>query len=320
MTRSLLLLALLSLPGLAFAGNDTLVCHVSGNGNVQELWVNANAEAAHLAHGDTAPGTWYLDADGDGVGDGPGVVACTAPDGYVGVDGDCDDADAGTNPGGEEVCGDGLDNDCDGEIDEDCWSVNFGSCPVPTETTVCEIDLVDGSIACDNGTPISLYPSFGSGLVYQLDMTDWTVAVPEFETSDPSGYWFSIGNSPSNNGWGGDGSQFSNDTEMFMYNNTAIVWSNDISGSYQALTIPNSTDPAGDFVTAVVCDGYFGWESSTVAADLTTNDIFQIDGNESDPQAGGLNDTQLYLSVDRVIQSSFRSGLGVDTLTVTFGR
>ncbi|MDW7773947.1 MAG: putative metal-binding motif-containing protein [Desulfobulbaceae bacterium] len=33
---------------------------------------------------------------------------------------DCDDNDAATNPGAEEICGDGLDNDCDGLIDEGC--------------------------------------------------------------------------------------------------------------------------------------------------------------------------------------------------------
>ena len=36
-------------------------------------------------------------------------------DGYI--EDDCDDNDANINPGSEELC-DGVDNDCDGEIDE----------------------------------------------------------------------------------------------------------------------------------------------------------------------------------------------------------
>ncbi len=76
--------------------------------------------------GDTDEGctTWYEDADGDGYGN-PSVFTESIPQpiGYVDVAGDCDDdpvTGPAVNPGVAEVCEDGIDNDCDGEIDEGC--------------------------------------------------------------------------------------------------------------------------------------------------------------------------------------------------------
>jgi hypothetical protein len=42
-------------------------------------------------------------------------------DGYSVADGDCDDYDEDTNPAATEIIGDGVDNDCDGMIDETKW-------------------------------------------------------------------------------------------------------------------------------------------------------------------------------------------------------
>ena len=62
--------------------------------------------------------TFYADADGDGYGDaGSTTSACSAPEGYVADNTDCNDADAAVNPGATEVCN-GVDDNCDGNIDE----------------------------------------------------------------------------------------------------------------------------------------------------------------------------------------------------------
>lgn len=57
---------------------------------------------------------WYADEDGDGYGTGAATLACEPPSGHVSNAEDCDDTDATVAPSAEEVCGDEVDQDCDG--------------------------------------------------------------------------------------------------------------------------------------------------------------------------------------------------------------
>ncbi|MCK6503867.1 hypothetical protein L6R53_10785 [Myxococcota bacterium] len=60
--------------------------------------------------------TWYADADEDDWGvEDETVQACDEPEGYAADPGDCEDGDEAVNPDAQEVCNDGVDNDCDGQ-------------------------------------------------------------------------------------------------------------------------------------------------------------------------------------------------------------
>jgi|GEM_PF-4040211 len=62
--------------------------------------------------------TFYADSDADTYGD-PAVtsLACSAPAGFVADHTDCDDTSASIFPGASEICN-GVDDSCDGQVDE----------------------------------------------------------------------------------------------------------------------------------------------------------------------------------------------------------
>ena len=108
--------------------------------------------------------TWFADGDGDGVGDsGVTTEACDQPTGYVAVDGDCDDANAGAFPGNVETC-DGVDNDCDGDLDEadaadaltwygDLDADGFGDAASPMAACDQPVGYVSDDTDCDDSDP-----------------------------------------------------------------------------------------------------------------------------------------------------------------------
>ncbi len=104
--------------------------------------------------------TWYTeDADDDGYGpDDSMVVDCDAPSGSVSLGGDCDDTDPTLNPGETDLC-DGVDNDCDGELDEAVVEGRFLMSGDTSEDAVLSINPDDASAveitSLTTSTPIS---------------------------------------------------------------------------------------------------------------------------------------------------------------------
>ncbi len=108
---------------------------------------------------------WYLDYDGDGYGD-PNFPStdCNPGNGYVSNDNDCNDLNATAYPDAPEVC-DGIDNDCDGDVDGNLTSVFYqdadgdGYGDPNNPATVCDTSngLVENSDDC-NDAEASAFP------------------------------------------------------------------------------------------------------------------------------------------------------------------
>lgn len=110
--------------------------------------------------------TYYLDADRDGYGNSDiSTTTVERPDGYAVLGGDCNEINAMVNPGASEVC-DGIDNNCNGEIDEDTKisyyqdldGDTYGNISVATSSCSAPSGFTDDNTDCDD-TASTTYPS-----------------------------------------------------------------------------------------------------------------------------------------------------------------
>jgi hypothetical protein len=64
---------------------------------------------------------YYPDVDGDGYGNtAASIKSCAPPVGFITIGGDCNDNNATIRPGAAEVCGNFIDDNCNGQTDENC--------------------------------------------------------------------------------------------------------------------------------------------------------------------------------------------------------
>ena len=104
----------------SFAAGEVITC-------VMTTSLNATATSNSITILTSAtPTLWYKDADNDLYSDGTSQNSCTKPDGYkaaaalTALSGDCDDNNINAHPGATEICGNGIDDNCNGQVDEGC--------------------------------------------------------------------------------------------------------------------------------------------------------------------------------------------------------
>ncbi|MDP6931981.1 MAG: putative metal-binding motif-containing protein [Myxococcota bacterium] len=130
--------------------------------------------------------TWYYDEDCDMYGDASiSSTSCEEPESHVENGDDCDDADTATNPDVAEICCDGIDNDCDGDVDGDDESCQLDLSALECSVDTCPSDSLAvvtpvGAAFCGG----DLWVVDGSGdLMIQVDTTDGVVLSVDEEYS-----------------------------------------------------------------------------------------------------------------------------------------
>lgn len=135
---------------IAFGGNDC-----------DDTLASVNPNAAEVCNDS-------VDNNCDGLIDGMDSNKCPAPSTCTDadVDGffaqadcttaqDCNDSEGTTFPGAEELCGDGIDNDCDGSVDENCDIANAdGATIYETSCASCHGDLPGSDVCGDDAKDI----------------------------------------------------------------------------------------------------------------------------------------------------------------------
>jgi len=129
---------------------------------------------------------FYIDDDGDGYGDPQQEVrSCDPVANTVEDDTDCDDTDAGINPGATEIVGDGIDQDCDLDDGGDPTADGDGDgltdleeLDIGTDPTNADSDgdgIPDGDEVTDVDNPED---TDGDGLIDALDDDDDGDGIP----------------------------------------------------------------------------------------------------------------------------------------------
>lgn len=149
-------------PGYVLQGGDCQDDDPAINPGAEELCSFADEDCDGEP---MAPSTYFRDVDGDGYGDASDILPglCEPPEGYVEVAGDCAPEDPAVHPGAIEIPDNGIDDNCDGHVDE---------VVVPSETVGDDLTLAPPAMPTPSAGPAPVggagagvdLPSPGAGM------------------------------------------------------------------------------------------------------------------------------------------------------------
>lgn len=140
--------------GDGYYNDSTLICDIPiGNGWTLVRPINGVGDCNDSDAMINPSTIWYHDGDGDGYF-GTRLIQCLIPTGIGwsllpgNGSGDCDDSNSAINPGVAEICGNGIDDNCNNFFDEGCFSVS-----ATTTAITCNGGKATITASALNGTP-----------------------------------------------------------------------------------------------------------------------------------------------------------------------
>jgi 3',5'-cyclic AMP phosphodiesterase CpdA len=204
---------------------------------------------------------------------------------------------------------------------------------VPKPANSCYLDFNTGENTCQPPCAVVQPYEPNGGIdwalkraVMEINMENQQSIEMKIEISEPGGNWLlNIGNSPSNNGAGGDGGDFSNDSELniaFDESWELEVYGNDYSIDAgiprPLLNLVDFLGRGADTIRIKIGDGRLWVRTELNGQKLNEVTLFDNDYifrlGASDAECNCL-DYQYYAAFNRVIYDSRRTGSGVDRVT-----
>jgi hypothetical protein len=179
------------------------------------------------------------------------------------------------------------------------------------------IDLVDNCFGTRYPAAISLVNSSGQGhallkLVLDAKNTEFTRARIEIHFAEKvEGHVLNIGDSITNNGFGGDSATQSRDSEAQVVNGDLTVFGDDTVSPEKEKVLVSVKEfvRPGSKVTFEIADNYFSWHNNDGASgSINSPHIFCLSGQED--KEGKVN-YDIFIGLNQVVDGNYRGGKGV---------
>jgi hypothetical protein len=190
-----------------------------------------------------------------------------------------------------------------------------------TASYACLVDIANGFDDCFDPVTVASYSSSSDERRVTVDLNNgfnWQSLNIRYETCNGSGWTWNVGDSPSNNGFSGDGGDTRHDAEAQALDGTLRVYKSDLGGSTLSCQFVGPQNPVGCITQQItVRNDYFAFDSNTASSfpiDVCGGSfLFDFpaydEADSEDPN--GLYEDKIYVGLNRVVANNFRNGDGI---------